>query len=119
MSGFDPGTTMDAVDHGADRLEHAADVLYEAIKRFETAEEALEKAEGKELVRIFHEAQEMGDRPPAEDIRKALARGLIDPVVYQEYLEAKVEKEGLGVRFKALTAAVSARQSVLKALSGT
>ena len=47
-----------------------------------------------------------------------MAHDAIDPEVYAEYLEAKAHNAALSVRYRALAASVSARQSLLKAASG-
>lgn len=115
---FDPGKVMADVDKGASRLESAADTYSKAVLRFEKAENAYERAVQRQLVVIYDKAKKKGERTPAEDIRKALAHDAIDREIYAEYLESRAQKESLSVRFRALSAAVSARQSLLKSLSG-
>lgn len=115
---FDPGETMSAVERGADRLEQAADVMYDATRRFENAENTYNRAVEAELVRIFHDHKQSGERIPAEDLRRALAHAAIEGGIYDEYLAAKAELSAREKRYRALAAAVSARQSLLKALGG-
>lgn len=114
---FDPGALMNAVDEGANRLERASEAYHDAVLRYERSEAAYERAFQKQLIVIHHRAKEAKERPPAEDLRRALAHEAIDGEVYGEYLEAKAQREALAVRYRALAAAVSARQSLLKALA--
>jgi hypothetical protein len=53
---------------------------------------------------------------PAEDLRRAMAHQRIDRKLYGEHLTAQARVEGGKAYLRALTAAVSARQSVLSAL---
>lgn len=114
---FNPGQLIADVEEGAARLEDAAEKLHDATERFETAEADYERAMQTQLIVIYHQAKETGERLPAEDIRRALAHQAINSNTYGNYLEAKAEKEALAVKYRALSAAVSARQSLLKALS--
>lgn len=93
-------------------------MLHEAIERYEVAEAAYEKAVQTQLIAIYHKAKEAGERLPAEDIRRALAHQEISNEIYAEFLTTKATKEALQTRYRALSAAVSARQSLLKALGG-
>jgi hypothetical protein len=114
----DVGVVMAEVEEGAGRLEKAADVMDAATRRYEQAENAYSRAVEVELVRIHHEAKQAGERPPAEDLRRALAHAAIEDGIYEEYLAAKAELAARTSRYRALSASVSARQSLLKALSG-
>ncbi|MGH2761417.1 MAG: hypothetical protein ACRDLD_02365 [Thermoleophilaceae bacterium] len=113
---FDPGEVMNAVEDGADRLEKAADAYSDAVKRFEDAQNDYERDFQKQLLVIADRARKAGERVPAGDLRSAEAHQKLDSKVYGEYLAAKAEKEALATRYRALAAAVSARQSLLKAL---
>lgn len=116
MSGFDPGQIMSEVEAGATRLETAADTYSEIVQEFEEAENAFEMDRAKHRTRIYEEAVTRGDKVPAEDVRDALSLQAIDPEIRLRYAEARARKEAQAVRFRALLAAVSARQSLLKAL---
>jgi hypothetical protein len=114
----DVGAVMGAVEEGAARLEAAGDELYKATLRHEDAHNAYERAVEAELVRIHHEAKKAGERPPAEDLRRALAHQAIDDTTYQHYLATRAEVAAKDKLYRALAAAVSARQSLLKGLGG-
>lgn len=113
---FDPGQVMRDVDNGAARLETASDAYAAIVERFEKAENARDMAVAIERTRIYEQAISEGKKVPAEDLRDAMSLQAIDPEVRNEYAAAKAEKEAQAVRFRALLAAVSARQSLLKAL---
>lgn len=118
---FDPGQVMADVDTGATRLEKAADTYSAAVLRFEKAEEVYEREMA--LARTMADAgiHASTGKMPSQDRRQDLALKAVQrdkPEVYTEYFAAKAEKEALAVRYRALSAAVSARQSLLKALSG-
>lgn len=115
MSAFDPGATMVAVDKGADRLERAADAYHDAVERFEKAEEAFDLAMAKGRIQADMSAEKL----PSQDRRQDLALTTLQreqPEVYTEFFAAKAHKEALAVRYRALSASVSARQSLLKAI---
>lgn len=111
---FDPGQVMADVDEGATRLEKAASTYHDAVKRFETAEADFDMAMAKERTRVF----EAHDGKLAADLRNDYALMAIDEATRTEYAAARANKEALSVRFRALAAAVSARQSLLRALQG-
>lgn len=116
---YNPGQIFEEVEQGAQRLEKAADAYYEAVREYEEAENDFERELTKQIIAIVHESKQAGEkRPPAEDIRKAMALERIPQEVYTRYLTAKANREALKVRYDALKAAVSARQSLLKALGG-
>jgi hypothetical protein len=115
---FDPGQLMAAVDDGATRLEKAAGAYHDAVLEHERAEALYERDFQKKLLVVYHRAKDSGERMPAEDIRRAMAHELVDAEVYADFLEAKAKREALAVRYRALAASVSARQSLLKSLSG-
>ena len=109
---FDPGQIMADVENGATRLEKAADVYSKAVERFEEAENVFQMAMAKERTRVF----EAHEGKLAADLRNDYALKAIDTEIRTEYAAAKADKEAQAVRFRALAAAVSARQSLLKAL---
>lgn len=114
----DPTQALSDVDNGASRLEQAAEVLYKAVLRHEKAENDYERAVQRQLIVIEDKAKKAGERVPAEDLRKARAHDAIDPEVYAEYLESKAHRKALEFKFRGLSSSVSARQTVLKSLSG-
>jgi hypothetical protein len=114
----DPGIVMQEVEDGAGRLEAAADAMYESTLRYEKAEAAYERATQTEIVRVYHDSKKRGERPPAEDLRKALAHAAIEPGIYEEFLAAKAELAARTSRYRALAASVSARQSLLRSFQG-
>ena len=115
---LDPTSLTADVEKGAASLEKAADSYSKAVLRAERAENAYEREFQKKLLVVYHKAKESGERTPAEDLRRAMAHELIDSEVYAEHLESKALKEAMAVKFRALQSAVSARQSLLKVLSG-
>src|SRR5690554_5448114 len=107
---------MVAVDNGAKALEDEAGAYHASVLRYERAEAQYNKALHTQVIKIVHKYKQAGDKLPAEDVRRALAHESIDPEVYAEYLEAKAQKEATAVRYRALEKALSARQSLLRAL---
>jgi hypothetical protein len=117
---FDPGQVMSEVEEGAARLEKAADVYSKAVLRFETAEEAYELEMAK--ARLRADGQGAGGKLPSQDRRQDQALRYVHDLhadTYVEYFAAKADKEAQAVLYRALSASVSARQSLLKALSGS
>jgi hypothetical protein len=119
---FDPGQVMSEVEEGAGRLENAADVYSKAVLRFEKAEEAYERAIAYLRVEADISFEDKTGKLPSQERRHDLAlRSLHESKtgVYSEYFAAKADKEAQAVLYRALSASVSARQSLLKALSGS
>jgi hypothetical protein len=118
---FDPGQVMSEVEDSAGRLEKAADVYSAAVERFEEAEQAYELAMAKARIDAdFHISTQTG-KHPSQDRRQDQALRAVQreqTETYTEYFAAKADKEAQAVRFRALAASVSARQSLLRALSG-
>jgi hypothetical protein len=109
---FDAIGTMQAVERGASRLEQLSDKLAQAIRDAAIAETAYECEVEKELLRIYH--LHKGGRMPAEDIRKALAHEAVPDGVHAAHLMAKANLAATDKQMRGLSAAVSARQSLLK-----
>jgi hypothetical protein len=119
---FDPGQVMSEVEEGAARLEKAADVYSKAVLRFEKAEEAFERNLAHARVEADIEHESAHNKLPSQERRHDLALRAIyevQPGIYAEYFAAKADKEAQAVLYRALSASVSARQSLLKALSGS
>jgi hypothetical protein len=120
---FDPGQVMSEVEDSASRLEKAADVYSAAVERFEKAEQEYEFEMAK--ARMYADSTSMDPktgRRPSQERRHDVALTLVQREhsgVYTEYFAAKADKEAQAVRFRALAASVSARQSLLRALSGS
>ncbi len=118
---FDPGRLMAEVERGAQRLEQAAERLYQATMRWEAAEEAYELEAAKYRLQADMTHEEAHSKLPSQDRRQDMALVALQreqPEVYVEYHAAKAEHEALAVRYRALAASVSGRQSLLKVLGG-
>jgi hypothetical protein len=70
-----------------------------------------------EVLKVYHEAKRAGERMPAEDVRKAIAHEKMEDEVYAAHLLAKANLAALEKRHRALGMALTARMSLLKALS--
>jgi hypothetical protein len=121
---FDPAATMLAVDEGADKLEAASEVMEAAVMDFENAEEAFELEMAKlRLEADLASGEETKDgkrKLPSQDRRQDVALTTLrrdKPEVYTAYFATKAVKEAKNVKYRALAAAVSARQSLLKAVN--
>lgn len=114
---LDPSRVVREVDEGAERLEKAADVFSASVKRFEDAEQDFELAMAIERKKAYFDTDTRTKKPPAEDVRDAMALASVDEGIRLEYAAAKAEKESQKTRFYALQGAVSARQSLLKYLT--
>lgn len=116
---FDPVDNMGKVERGAALLEKAADAYHDAVDAFEHAEEAFEREMAK--ARLAADAEMPGGKLPSQDRRQDIALSAIHrekPEVYSDYFAAKATKEAKAVKFRALSNAVSARQSLLAATRG-
>lgn len=121
---------LEALDKGSRQVEATAAELSRLTQDFHEAkvDEAtgeivfgvglqLERAIDAELVEIYEKAVTAGNRPPAEDIRKAMARRLVE----KQYPQLWVEYHGMKARIEALSswisnakAAINANQSIRK-----
>lgn len=113
-NGFDPISTMSAVEKGAGRLESIADQIANAVREAAECEAAYDEAMEKALIAIYHHSRSARERPPAEDIRTALAHEQVEAGVYAAHLMSKANLSALDKQMKGLSAAVSARQSLLR-----
>jgi hypothetical protein len=112
---------MSEVEEGAGRLEKAADVYSKAVLRFEKAEEVYERKMAMARVEADMAHERRHNKLPSQERRHDLALHALYETqegVCVEYFAAKADKEAQAVLYRALSASVSARQSLLKALSG-
>jgi Asp-tRNA(Asn)/Glu-tRNA(Gln) amidotransferase A subunit family amidase len=110
---FDRGQVEVEVEQGAERLETAAETLYKATVRFEKAEEAWERIALIEEARVAQAIDTYGKT--SERTRRGLVlKAYQSSDVYLEFVAAKAESNALDKRYRALAAAVNARQSLLK-----
>lgn len=115
---LDVGQLQVDLEQGAERLEKAAEALYGATLAYEKAEEAWERVRLLELANIYEEHERQGKRMPNERVQNGLVlRTFATDEVYITFRETKAAKEALDVRYRALAAATSARQSLLKAMT--
>lgn len=120
--GFDPGRLMADVDDGANRLERAAEALHDSTLRWEQAEEEYEAQMAQSRLQADFRHEDEHGKLPSQDRRQDMAISDMrhqHPAIYLEYFSAKSQHEALQVRYRALAAAVSARQSLLRHLGGT
>lgn len=114
---IDPGTLMAKIEDSAAEIDEAGKLLAAAIHRASEAEIEYEQAKQEELIRLHGEYRLGGKRekekPPAADLRAAMAHQRIDSAVYGNYLLTKATTEALKARLKSLEASTSARQSLL------
>lgn len=112
---LDIGKLEVAVEDGGNRLEEAAESLYKATLRFEKAEAAWEKLVLLAEAKLIVDAERKGERIPGERTRLALIMQVLGgDDEYLEYVAAKAENNALDKRYRALAAAVNARQSLLR-----
>jgi hypothetical protein len=113
---LNPPTLLAKLDADAAALDVAGKELAHAIGDAAKAAANYERAMQSALLELRDEHAKSGERMPAEDLRRAMAHQRIDRKLYGEHLTAQARVEGGKAYLRALTAAVSARQSVLSAL---
>lgn len=111
-----PGAVIKEINADAASLDTASKTLYKAITEKAQAEDAYKRALNVELIKIFNDFKKRGERMPAEDIRTALAHEEIDDQTYTDYIVAVAEVDAMTARARAITSAMSGRQSLLAAL---
>ncbi len=105
-------------------LDNATDELYKNLVRFESRDgpgTLYEIAIQSQLIKLHDEAVEQGKRPPAEDIRRALAERAVrveQPDLYDEWRELSTKIEAARIYISGRKAAISGRQSVLRGERG-
>lgn len=113
-------TTMDGLNTAAAGLQRAANRLYKAILEFEGAEGVgtrYDIAVEDQLIAIYDEALAAKQRPPAEDIRRALAEKTVrehEPALYSAWKSGSTEITALRIWISAMKQSISARQSILR-----
>lgn len=117
---FDPGQVVSDVETGASRLEDAAEKLYDAEIEWEAAEEAYDSELSKLRLEADFRFFDSHNKMPSQERRQDMAVKVLQEEradIYIEYHRAKANKEALALKYRALSAAVSARQSLLKVLA--
>lgn len=110
-----PGPIMAEIVEAARLLDECGRELRTAIEEEATARLAYDRKVESAKIEVYHKAKKMGERPPAEDIRTALAHGMAENE-YAGHLTAKAKVEGLKALQSSLRASTSARQTLLSAL---
>lgn len=112
--------TMGELNEAAGALQRAANHLYRETLRFEGAEGVgarYETAIKARLVQIYEDALEDEKRPPAEDVRKAMAEKRVrddNPQLWIDHRNGTTDLTAARIWISATKAAINARQSVLK-----
>jgi hypothetical protein len=111
---------MEGLNAAAAGLQRAANRLYSRMMKFEGADGTgtqYDIAVQDQRVAIYDEAISEGKRPPAEDIRAALAEKFVrenEPVLYSNWKKGKTEINALRIWISAMKQSISARQSILR-----
>lgn len=115
MADTSPGPIMAEIVQAAAALDECGRDLREAIAEETAARlEYDRKVEGAKI-EVYNKAKRNGERPPAEDIRTALAHRMAEDE-YARHLTAKAKVEGLRAWQQSLRASTSARQTLLSTL---
>lgn len=72
-----------------------------------------EQAIATELLKIYSESKDAGERLPAEDLRKAMAHSKVKGEVWASYLTAKAKVDAIDKWIKTRQSILSALQSEL------
>lgn len=123
---------MAELEAAARELDAGSTKLAQMTKEFEGAVDAdgefvpgpgtrYEVAVESKLIEIYDEAIQNDRRPPAEDVRKAMANRAVrteQPDLYSDWQRLSTEIKALQVWISARKTSISARQSVLKGERG-
>lgn len=107
---------MSQIDEGCTRLDRIGRELADAIQAFATTEREYVIAMEQAKLEILHNSRAKRERPPAEDLRDALAHQQIDPVLYGRWLTGRAEINALRAHARAVEHSLSGRQSLLAAM---
>lgn len=110
-----PGPIMAEVVASARLLDETGRELREAIEDEAEARLQYDRQVERAKLEVYHEAKKMGERPPAEDIRTAIAHGKAEDA-YARQLRAKARVESLKALQASIRASTSARQTLLSML---
>jgi hypothetical protein len=114
---LDRGNIEREIEEGADRLERASEKLYQAIQRFERAEEAFDYKMADLRIQADLAHQSEHKKLPSQDRRQDMALTTLrreHEDTYVEFFASKADVEALQARYRALEKSVNARQSVLR-----
>ena len=114
---IDPAQVMEQIDKGAKALDGGGKELGKAITEAAKTELAYKESLEKALLEVRDGYRESGERMPAEDLRLAEAHQKVNGATYAKYLTSKARVDALRAWLRALEAQVSARQSLLRALT--
>ena len=110
-----PGPIMAEIVKAAAALDQCGQELQIAIRDDADARLAYDRKVEEAKIEVYHNAKKMGERPPAEDIRTALAHRMAQDE-YAGHLKAKANVEALKAWQQSLRASTSARQTLLSTL---
>ena len=110
-----PGPIMAEIVESARILDECGLELRAAIEDEADARLQYDRKVEAAKIEVYHKSKKVGERPPAEDIRTALAHGMAE-VEYARHLSAKARVEGLKAYQTSVRASTSARQTLLSAL---
>ncbi len=113
----DPVSLIRQIDDGARALDTSGRELGLSIKAAAEAEIEYERSMTIELLKVKDEYDAQGEKLPAEGLRTAMAHKRIKAAVYADYITTKARVDALRGYLRALEAATSARQSLLKAMT--
>ena len=116
MTQFDgsPGPIMAEILESARLLDECGRELRGAIEEEADARLHYDRKVEKAKIEVYHSSKKMGERPPAEDIRTALAHGMAE-AEYARHLMSKAKVDSLKALQASLRASTSARQTLLSA----
>jgi hypothetical protein len=110
-----PGPIMAEIVKAAAALDECGRELHLAIMDDAEARLAYDRKVEEAKIEVYNNSKKMGERPPAEDIRTALAHRMAEDE-YAGHLKAKARVEALRAWQQSLRASTSARQTLLSTL---
>ena len=115
MTDVSPGPIMAEILRSAQMLDECGFKMREAITEEADARLAYDRKVEIAKIEIYDKSKRAGERPPAEDLRTALAHRVAEDE-YARYLKAKAGCEALKAWQVSLRASTSARQTLLSTL---
>jgi len=105
-----PAIVLEEIAQAREELKNYAAQYSVARKRAVKSELAYERAMAQEITRIYNDTQ---PKPPAEDIRKAMAHDRLREKEWENYLIDRAELDSLDRLLKTAAASLSSLQSEL------
>ena len=108
-------TCMNRLDAFADELDTLSKGLTETERKLEPVESAYMECVDDYEILLVEQAQEKGERPPAEKLRETMARRAVPKDIATQYVSLMAKRRRMEKRIGSIKTGIEAQRSLLSA----